>query len=149
MKPKVALRSKIFIVVWAIVAATVFVWIIVGKPPEQLLGFLLGCMFASSTLKPHRVGFDSESIDEIPAVAKITFYPSGNVGAFDSQGHQISEIQGSWIDSDYLRKLAQVAARDGAMTVGLTGITEVVGRSFVGLREFYEAVNGEELEDAE
>jgi hypothetical protein len=43
---------------------------------------------------------------------KIFIFPNGNVVIFDKDGQQMPELQGSWIDFDYLRKLALVIARD-------------------------------------
>jgi hypothetical protein len=43
---------------------------------------------------------------------KIFIFPNGNVAVFDKDGQQMPELQGSWIDFDYLKKLAKVIVRD-------------------------------------
>lgn len=51
-------------------------------------------------------------------VNQIFVFPNGNVAVTNNKGEQIPELQGSWINFDYIRKLASIAIRDNARVAG-------------------------------
>ena len=51
-------------------------------------------------------------------VNQIFIFPNGNVAVTDKKGQQMPKYQGSWIDFDYIRKLASIALRDNARVIG-------------------------------
>lgn len=61
-----------------------------------------------------------EEADAIAAgqVNQIFIFPNGNVAVTDNNGQQMPHYQGSWINFDYIRKLASIALRDNARVVG-------------------------------
>lgn len=61
-----------------------------------------------------------EEADAIAAgqVNKIFIFPNGNVAVTDNNGQQMPRYQGSWINFDYIRKLASIAIRDNARVIG-------------------------------
>jgi hypothetical protein len=67
---------------------------------------------------------------------KIFIFANGNVAVFDKDGQQMPELQGSWIDFGYLRKLAQVIARDNPR-VEKTNIPGVVRGSLSQYEKYY------------
>jgi len=51
-------------------------------------------------------------------VNQIFIFPNGNVAVTDKKGQQMPGYQGSWINFDYIRKLASIAFRDNARIIG-------------------------------
>lgn len=72
-------------------------------------------------------GLDNEWLEErefevIPdgrqVVNHIFIFPNGNVVVTGNDDQQIPELQGSWINFNYIRRLAEIAIRDNARVIG-------------------------------
>lgn len=59
-----------------------------------------------------------EEADKLAQVNEIFVFPNGNVAVTNNKGEQMPELQGSWINFDYIRKLASIAIRDNARVTG-------------------------------
>lgn len=60
----------------------------------------------------------------------VIILPNGSVAVFGNDGQQIPEFQGSWINFDYLRDLAQTVAKDNPRVTGMRRMVGAAQDSF-------------------
>lgn len=88
-------------------------------------------------------------ISTIPEANKAFIFPNGNITVFDKNGQQIPELQGSWINFDYLRKFAEVVVKDNVRVTGLKQMTGAAQDSFLAHLKSATRELGEKLYNGE
>jgi hypothetical protein len=87
------------------------------------------------------VRFDNPGIDDDilptsklklvrPQITQVFFFTNGNVAVCNDKGEQVPTFQGSWVNFDYLKRLAKVIAQDSPKVQGLMRLPDPVGSSF-------------------
>jgi hypothetical protein len=71
---------------------------------------------------------------------RIFILPNGTVAVFDNDGQQIEELQGTWIDFEYLKKIAQIIVKDNPR-VDSTNVLFVARDSLLGYVKHYRKMN--------
>jgi hypothetical protein len=71
---------------------------------------------------------------------KVWFFPNGNVAVFNEDGEQMVTFQGSWINLDFLKRLAWLVAKDNPPVEGMRTLPGMVSSTFAG---YYGQASGE------
>jgi len=73
------------------------------------------------------------SFDEGTA-AEVYIFPNGNVAVTNTNGQQMPSVQGSWINYDYLQRLAVIAVKDEPLVTGMRFLDH---RAFTSLNAYF------------